>query len=108
METVMPPSGYSIVAVSSLVTFLRETLSDLKHEVAIGKHTSLEDGLRFEITQIASVMDDPHLRPCEKGALSLTKDFYRQVLLCGEVEALKMAEYDVTSLHPEDGEIKRR
>ncbi len=95
----MPPSGYSQPAVSGLVVFFKTTLQDLKKEVKEGKHTSLVAGLAFEVDKISKVEESEDLRPCEAGVLSATKDFYRQVLLLGEEQALEGLKKDISSLH---------
>lgn len=105
----MPPSGYSQPAVSGLVVFLEETLGDLKQEVKEGKHASLLVGLTFEIDKISKAECSKDLRPCEAGVLRMTKDFYGQVLLLGEENALRQAGTNIASLHIDDkDELVRR
>ncbi len=105
----MPPSGYSQSAVLGVATFLKVTLGDLKQEVKSGKHSSLKVGLAFEIDKISKVEGTKDLRPCESGILGITKDFYQQVLLLGEEEALRQVNKDVLSLHiDEEDKLARR
>ena len=97
----MPPSGYSKPAISELVRFQIITLNDLRHEVSIGKHKSLADGLTFEIQQIETALTQKEVQDDElvQAILVLTLLFYRGVLLEGESKTISSMEKSIYAIH---------
>ena len=106
----MPPSGFSTRSADGLVTFLREAMNDLQSEVLGGKHSSLETGLAFEISQIGKVLlAKGDCGEEEKALLVLTKAFYENAKKEGEEKALQMARETVLSVHIDEmGKLAKR
>lgn len=104
----MPPSGFSLPAVAGLSTFFSTTLSDLKQEVAEGKHSSLQTALTFEISQISQALESQELLLYEREVLVVTQKFYTSVLESGEESALSQI-VSITTLHVgDDGKVTRQ
>ena len=97
----MPPSGYSKPAISELVSFQIITLNDLRHEVSIGKHSSLINGLAFEIRQIETALTQKEVQADElvQAVLILTLLFYKGVLLEGESKTISSMERSIYAIH---------
>ena len=86
----MPPSGYSKPAISELVSFQIITLNDLRHEVSIGKHSSLINGLAFEIRQIETALTQKEVQADE---------LVQAVLLEGESKTISSMERSIYAIH---------
>lgn len=57
----MPPSGFSHRAVEGALVFIQTCYEDLLEEVRSGAHASFEEAIRFEISQIKTVLTKLHI-----------------------------------------------
>lgn len=63
----MPPSGFNKKAVNGALEFIKGCYEDLLKEVQSGKFSSIEEALKYEISQIEKVLTAMHID--EKGNL---------------------------------------